>query len=238
MVPTHLVSVAALVTNDKGEIFTRNYALNAFSAFSIIENLFRDKFNFRRPWFAPSGVEIELSGERLHEYIYSTDEITLDKIKNFASENFFVIYSLLELMNECNDEYLMTDVNTIMRISKIGITQEVVQNLENLLATEISETMPINHITVWNSLPPINIPWSEWLIYSAINKWGERFEVNTSSTMLVQAVPLIAPKGNLNSSAFSTVKPNTNSAIYKVDDLNNLDTLIDDILDDDFMEEI
>ena len=58
-------------------VFSQNSAMYSFSAFSILEYLFRDTFQFSRPYIAELGVEIGRPGERLHDLIYSVLDLLL-----------------------------------------------------------------------------------------------------------------------------------------------------------------
>lgn len=99
--------------------------------------------------------------------------------------------------------------------------------MDEIIAAEISCTQPISQITCWHRLPRIVVPWTEWLIYSAINKWGRRLTVATSSNQLRMAVPLIAPQGEMAADAFKEMPAEST----QIDDLDNIDDLIADFIE-------
>ena len=76
-----------------------------------------------------------------------------------------------------------------------------------------------------HAFPKINISWNEWLIYSAIKRWGKKYEVQASESQLKQAVPLIAPKGEMSISNLESM--DVNSELTVADDLNDIDKLIE-----------
>ena len=86
--------------------------------------------------------------------------------------------------------------------------------------------MPINGLKCVHLFPEINVPWTEWLIYSVIKKWGKKYEVKASEVQLKQAVALIAPKGKLCVDEILDLQDNGKLAI--ADDLSNIDNLIED----------
>ena len=65
----HGREIYEIISHQKPEILTRNAAMYPFSAFSVVEFLFRDKFQFSRPYVAKNGVEIGRPAERLHDLI-------------------------------------------------------------------------------------------------------------------------------------------------------------------------
>ena len=43
----------------------------------------------------------------------------------------------------------------------------------------------------YDLLPKINIQWSDWLVYSVINKWSNKYKVMVSSSQFRYSVPII-----------------------------------------------
>lgn len=219
------------------ELLTRNAAMLSFSAFSILEYLFRDKYQFSRPYIAQNGADIGRPGERLHDLIYSADEFAVSDISEFSKENHFQIQSMLDYINSCNDQFLLVDVNTMMKIERIGITEDVAIDVDRIVFDEISETTPISHLPLWNRLPRIAVPWTNWLLYSVLNKWGRKVEVSTSSNQFRLSAPLVAPVGKMDISAYKDFDRSKASVMTKIDDLNNIDELLEDIIGDDIWED-
>lgn len=219
-----------IVTNNP-EVFTRNGAMNSFSAYSIVEHLFSDNFQFSRPLVAKLGTEITNTSKRLRDLIYSKDEITVDNIQELAKENHLSIQSLLNYVNDFNDEFLLINGNTLMKISKIGVDEDIAVQVDCIISDSITETTPIRNLSIWANLPQINISWSEWLVYSILNKWGKKTLVATSSNQLRFAVPLVAPIDNYDPTAFENIKKDDNEFSFEEDDLNDLDALLEDFID-------
>lgn len=232
----HGQEIYEIISCQKPEILTRNAAMQQFSAFSVCEHLFRDKFQFSRPCVAKTGIEISRMTERLHNLIYSGDQFTVGEISEFCKENRFQINSLLEYVNGCNDEFLLVNNDTMMRISQTGIDEAVAHQVENIIFESISETTPVKNLTVWAELPSIKVPWTEWLIYSVITKWGTKLCASTSANQFRLSLPLVAPVDNFDSSAFKNIDKNDTSATFVADDLSNMDSLLEEIIGDDFLD--
>ena len=221
---------------DKPEILTRNSALIPFSAFSVLEHLFRDSYQFARPYIALNGVEIGRPAERLHDLIYSSDEFAISDISEFIKENRFQIQSLLEYVNSCNDQFILVDSNIMMKIDKIGITEDMANEIDEIVFSEITETTLIDRLILWNKLPKITVPWTDWLLYSIINKWGKKVTVSTTTNQFRLSAPLVAPAGKMNSDAYKDFNKSTASQINKVDDLDDINELLEDIIENEIWE--
>lgn len=232
----HGREIYEIISHQKPEILTRNAAMYPFSAFSVVEFLFRDKFQFSRPYVAKSGVEIGRPAERLHDLIYSSDEFTVSEISEFGRDNHFQIYSLLEYVNGCNDEFLLINDDTMMRIDRTGIDEVVAHQVEDIISDSISETTLVKNLSIWADLPSIKVPWTEWLIYSVIFKWGTKLVAATTSNQFRLSVPLVAPVDNFDPSAFKDVDKGDSSVSFVADDLSDMDSLLEDIIGDDFLD--
>lgn len=226
-----------IISHQKPEILTRNAVMYPFSAFSVVEFLFRDKFQFSRPYVAKNGIDIDRPVERLHDLIYSSDEFTVSEISEFNRDNHFQINSLLEYVNGCNDEFLLVDGDTMMKIERTGIDESIALQVENIIFDAISETTPVKNLSVWSDLPTIKVPWTEWLIYSVIFKWGTKLLAATSSNQFRLSVPLVAPVDNYDPSAFKDMEKDDSSVSFVADDLSDMDSLLEDIMGDDFLDD-
>lgn len=233
----HSRDIYDIISRENPEVLTRNAALYPFSAYSILEFLFRDEFQFMRPYIAKNGTEISRTAERLHDFIYTKDEITVSQIGDFARDNHFQMQSLLEYVNSCNDEYLLVNDDLLMRIGLTGVDEMIAEQVDNIIANEISETEIISDLNIWQNLPSIKIPWNDWLIYSIITKWGKRTVAGTSSNQFRLSVPIVAPVDKFDADKFAGVEKSPSSNYFEADNLDNIDALLEDIIDDSFLQD-
>lgn len=234
----HIKDIYEVINREKPEILTRNAALFPFSAFSILEYLFRNKYQFSRPYIAQNGVEIGRAAERLHEFVFSNDELNIIDLRSLSKEYRYQIYSTIDYLNDCNDKFLIADSQKIVSIDKIGINEEKAKLVEQILLNVVTETIPIKNLSIWSELPILNLPWTDWLLYSVIKKWGRKLIVSTSSNHFRVAVPLIAPCDNFNEYAYQDITNDSTSSVYIADDLSDLDLLIEDVISEDFLDDL
>lgn len=230
----HIKEVFEIVTFEQSELLSRNFAKFPFCLQSILEYLFTSQYQFSRPYLARKGIVMGRAAERLHEYIYSEETVSISDISAFSRDNHYQIQSLLDYANSCNDKYLMVDNDTLKMIDELDIDKTFSEELERILLNEVVNTMPIRSLQCWGELPKVNVPWTDWLLYSILNKWSKVFDVGPSNSQLRQAVPLIAPKGKLD------IRPFVNLSVYDnmrlADDLNNIDDLLEDIIGNEILE--
>lgn len=233
--PHHIKDVYAEIINARPELFSRNAVLASYSAFSVLEYLFRDQYQFSRPYIALNGVEIGRSSERLHELLYSMDRFSISTIKEFAAENHMQINVLIDYIDSINDKYLMVDSENVASIEEIGIDDSIAHKIETIICEEIDGSSAIRNLTCIQRFPSIKMQWNEWLIYSVLKKWGTRLDVALSSSQLRQSIPIVSFIGNMDVSKFKTT---TRQASVKIDNMDDIDDLLADILTDDLLEGI
>ena len=231
----HIKDIFSAINNERPEIFSRNAVLWPYGAFSVLEYLFKDQYQFSRPYIALHNVEIGRPNERLQDYLYSMDEFSISEITDFAKENHMQIPALIEYINSLNDKFLLLNVDTLSSIDEIGINSLLASEVESLICDEITETIPIRDLQCISKLPQINVPWNEWLIYSVLKKWSTKLDVALSSNQLRQSIPLVSVAGDMDSSKYKDVSPAP--VQIKIDNMDDIDSILADILSDELLEE-
>lgn len=237
----HIKEFYEVIIAERPEILRRNAVLYPFSAYSVLEYLFRDKFQFSRPYISLPGIEFGRPAERLHELLYSSEEFTFDDISDFSKDNHYWIQSQLDYVNSCNDKYLIINDSTVKSIESIGINEEIAHTVEQVILNEVIETVPISQLSCWDMLPPINVPWTEWLIYSVLNKWSRQLSVAPSSNQFRLSIPLVAPNGKMDTLPFAdvykNVKANDSKHTVVADNLEDIDSILAEMLGDELLED-
>jgi hypothetical protein len=230
----HTKEIYAVVNAEKPEIFKRNGALYPFSAGSILEHLFQNRYEFARPFVAQKGVDISSPSDRLHEFVNQHTVVTVTQISEFIRSSKINVPSHLDLIDECNDRFLLTDAETLQTIENTGVDSETARRIEDMVLAELVETIRIKDLRCWGQLPTIKVPWTDWLVYSVLKKWGDKVDVAPSYSQFRYAVPLVAPKGKMDTTQYSeairTGAEQVRATAAVIDDLDCIDELIADLI--------
>ena len=218
------------VLRDNEDMLKRLFINVPTALFSVLEYLFKDEYQFQRPYIANYGVEIGNPNVQLKEIILSSDRISFADITDFMKEKHYQVYSYLDYYNGFSDTHLLADNECIATYEYLGIDGDIIDAVVTMLEKSIYKCLPIKNVDCIRELPIINVPWHEWLIYSIVRKYSRELDVSVTSTTFKQAVPLIAPKGNMDTTIFvgQDLPTDTN---YTIDDLDNIDDLIADFVD-------
>ena len=122
------------------------------------------------------------------------------------------------------------DRNTIATIEHIGVNDRIAKEVISILHSEITETTLITDLECIYRLPKINVPWTEWLVYSVVNKWGDSVVAGTTSNQFKLSAPVVAHQGMLDVQKYEGISVDTATSIMQVDDLDDIDSLISDII--------
>ena len=161
----------------------RLYIMYQYSLFSVFEYLFREEYQFSRPYIAYPNVEISHASERMDELLRNADEITLAEINEYAREIHFGINSILNFVDEHNDTHLLKNKKELISIETSGIDEMCAGQIEKLILDEINGTTLISELKTIYKFPRISVPWTEWLIYSVLKKWSKQLDVRAESTI-------------------------------------------------------
>lgn len=240
--PHHSEECYDIVIAERPEIFTRNSVSFQYRCFSVMEYLFRNQYEFSRPYIAPLGIEIGRPIEQLREFVDGNDRISITEISSYAAEIHFRLQSTLGFINSCNDRYLLISNEIMVLLEDTGVDESIAHLVEDLVCEEITDTALIRSLPCWMKLPPIKVPWTEWLVYSVLNKWGTRVEVAPSYNQFRMAVPLVSPKGKMQAEPFAEAYKELdctagNLSVSISNDLGHIDDLLIELTDEELLED-
>ena len=226
----HYGDIYDYIERHNSDLLKRLYVTFPTSLFSVLEYLFVKEYQFKRPFIAKHNVEIGDPELQLKEIIVGRELISFAEITDFMKENRISVYSYLDYYNEFSKTHLIMDSEMLASIEYIGIDENIANIVVSVLEKEVNDTTPIRNLKCIYSFPKLNVPWSDWLIYSVVRKWSVNLEVGVSNSMFKYAVPLVSIKGQMDSTNFSNIE-NNNHVTYVIDDLDNIDELIEDLIE-------
>ena len=162
--------------------------------FSVMEEFWADKFEFRRPFFAKLGVYIAKQDERIRDLVNMNIETDISDLKGFINENSFVVNSLLELIDGLDDIVVFKDKDTLIKIENTMLTEDIQVDIDAILDLQIGKSKLPSKVNDFSSLPSVGIDWNEWLLYSVVKKWSKKYIAETTSNIFSMAEPRFMKK--------------------------------------------
>lgn len=230
--PHHDEEIYEHIHNDNPGLLKRIYISFPYSCFSFLESLYGDEYQFARPYIARNDVEIGNPYEQIKEYVIGEECVDIEDILGFAKELHYQVNSILDFIESFNETHILINSEQIASYNYIGINSSIYEGIETEIAAEINETVPIRELNCLHRLKCLNVPWTEWLLYGLVSRFGSRVETGVSNNQFRFAVPLISPKGKMDCEKYVQLKVNDTETIRMADNLDNIDDLIVDIIGD------
>ena len=219
-----------LIAHDNDEMMKRLGVFYQSSLFSLIEYLFREQYEFSRPYIATKGTEIDKPSELIEEYVLSNDYVEVSEIFEMAKDYHFMIPDQLKYLCSFIDTHMLVNKEEMASIEYIGVRKEDAEIIEKTILEEIEGTVLISDLKCISRFPKIKVPWNEWLLYCMILKWGKELEVGTTSNQFKLSSPVISRKNELSLDNIDTSK--ATSSVGIVDDIEDYDAISSSLLDD------
>ena len=230
----HIKDVFERVKSSCSGFLKRLYIEYPYHLFSVIECLFKGRYLFQRPYVAKLGTKINKAEDILADYIESETVIDVDDLLDLTRELHYPVNCILDFINSFNDNNLLISAKEFAKISYIGVSKSVCEEIEMLIKDEVRDVTRIRDLSSIYKLNKVNVPWTDWLIYSVVNKWSEKYEVGTTSNQFKLALPLIAPKGKLDKSKVNETNSKQSDFKIQIDDLDDLENLEIEFSSEDF----
>jgi DNA-binding CsgD family transcriptional regulator len=223
-----------LLRREYPDFIANNNINTSWFLFSILRSFFQDEFKFSRPHIIDSSFDSANGREALRGSFWGKKYVDIADIKNYAKEKQIQIYDLSKLLDSYNDKYFILNKERLIRIDEIGYSTDEFSHVEDIVIQALGdlEYAEIAKLNVVNSLPETNVSLTEWLIYSIINKYGTQISAITSTPQFMSSVPLVIR----NSVDKEYVRDDyasseTATQTVKTDDLSDIDSLIEGIID-------
>lgn len=178
--------------------FFNRIGLNYYLQFySLVEKLFKAKFNFQRPFIANKEVSIITCEELLLNNVIKKGEVTLKEFKELSNTVGYYLDGYIEYVKKYVCKIIFKNQHTIISVEKINLNNFNEDKLDLILHKFIGELdyKALYLFTSYWELPDIGIKWNEWILYSIILKYSKQFDVVTTSKIMKNAIPVIIKKG-------------------------------------------
>ena len=210
---------------------------NPHQLFSVVAYIYSDRFTFKRPYIAASGVRILSADDQLKKYVAISGNHSIRNLLDYAKTKKITVDNIVRILTTFNDRYYIYNKEHIIPIVDTGINESCKQQLVRSLSKELMSRrcVAIRDLETFPTLPAIGVQWTEWLVYSVLKQMNvATITVALSSDRFKDAIPIVAMIGEdtaENIHKASCKHFDTDSITIGVDNLDDLDLLLEDIID-------
>jgi len=152
------------------EFLSRNRIEDGENLYGILKFMFKDKFNFTRPYIFIDAASQGTHKKILLKYFEDTDKITIAQLLKFCDENKIRYIAKNYLIESLKPEFILIDKGNLIRPEKIGVTAKIIVEVVKTLKVEIDKNGGWIAARKFNFelLPPLKIAWNSFLFESVV----------------------------------------------------------------------
>ncbi len=157
-----------------------------FTLFSLMKYLYPDLY-YSRPLVSTKVMEQKSSYALIKNHAQKFDKFDHNTILDYVDKmNIGGLYSYLEFMDDMSDEYVQINIDTMVRKEKLGITQEQLTQLNQLLDLIFDKYNELDTSVFkgYQMLPKMSVQWNKYLLIGIIRSYfDEQFVIENKNNM-------------------------------------------------------
>ena len=245
-VVSHIEGVFDYLKPDYSKVFSKMFVNNSYELYSVLAVLYKEDFDFKRPFISLKGISIPTMQEWLQAYICNFEELQLERLLSYAKEKYLKIPNITDFIVSISDTTVLKNKYTFMRRQLVVKNESVVQIIDELIYDELQSTVPVKAIRDLScivSMPQISVPWNEWLIFTVLLVGVRKTHLFTTSNKYKNAIPVVSLNSKVNTKDLEQIAARyagyeEQDTDVQIDDLDDLDALIEDDISLDDIEDI
>ena len=231
-------------------LLTRLSVSSPYDLFSVIKALFPYSFVYSRPNIGLPGTKLTAPIEAIQKYLLARYKTSVADLQEYIDALELDISCSFKLFASLHGVFLQ-DRDTIIPETRVQLSVPNTIALVSMIRNELNErqdegeALAIRDLQCAGALPACQISWTDWLIYSFIQKkdWPGKNDtlalyVHTTSPSLSRAIPLVSLNQSISKETRMLIADKYTNGINAVhmstDDLSNLDELIEDEIEFDW----
>lgn len=170
------------------DFMTRNEINDHNKLFGVLQYMFRDDFNFSRPYISTADIEDINNKKFLLSLLESMEEIEIEDLIGICEENGVHYVARTYLIDSLRPDFVRVDEFTLMRPESIGVTDEIISAVVESIQSAVERNggwQVAQTFEDYEWLPQLEISWSSFLLESVISLADDapyRLKIPSTST--------------------------------------------------------
>lgn len=155
------------------DFLTRNDVSTHSKLFGILQYMFEGEFSFSRPYIAKLGIDEITNLTVIKQHLQDYDSLSVSDLMGICTENHLHFLSVRGLIRQLNDDFLRINSDMLARIDDSVLTDETLNEIENMILEGISGKGYIAAGKIDNYIfyPDIGFSWNAFLLRSLVEKY-------------------------------------------------------------------
>ncbi|MBR4904149.1 MAG: hypothetical protein IKZ53_05720 [Selenomonadaceae bacterium] len=174
--PTNIRALFGLFYKNFPDFMKRNRIRTHDKLFGVLQYMFRDKFNFSRPYISTEDIKAINARKILLKSLGDKTEI---KIKDFisVSEDCGIGYLHKNYLLDCIfPDFIRVDEFSLMRPESVGVTEEVISTVSEKICEAVDKNNGwklAKNFEDYSEFPQLEIAWNGFLLESVASMAGD-----------------------------------------------------------------
>ena len=155
-----------------GDFMTRNEIQNHNKLFGVLQYMFRDEFNFSRPYISTADIKDINNKKFLLCLLESMEEISIEDLLGICEENGINYVARTYLIDNLRPEFVRVDEFTLMRPESIGVTDEIISAVVESIQSAVERNggwQAAQTFEDYEWLPQLETSWNSFLLESVVS---------------------------------------------------------------------
>ena len=154
------------------DFMMRNDIQSHNKLFGVLQYMFRDEFNFSRPYISTADIKDISNKKFLLRLLQDVAEIEIDDLISICAENEIRCVSRTHLIDSLRPEFIRVDEFNLKRPESIGVTDEIISALVENVQSAIERNggwQAAQTFDDYEWLPQLETPWNGFLLESILS---------------------------------------------------------------------
>lgn len=154
------------------DFMMRNKIQNHSKLFGVLHYMFRDDFNFSRPYVSKTDIRSLSNKKFLLCFLEDIEKIEIEKLIIICAENGIRYGARTYLVELLHPDFVRVDKFNLMRPESIGVTDEIIAAVVEIIQSAIERNggwKAAQTFEDYEGLPPLKIPWNSFLLESVVS---------------------------------------------------------------------
>ena len=154
------------------DFMTRNEIQSHNKLFGVLQYMFRDDFNFSRPYISTADIKDINNKKFLLRLLESIEEIAIEDLIGICEENGIHYVARTYLIDSLRPDFIRVDEFTLMRPESIGVTDEIISAVVESIQSAIERNggwQVAQTFEDYEWLPQLETLWNSFLLESVVS---------------------------------------------------------------------
>ena len=161
-----------------------NFIKNHFGLFSLIKQIFKNDYFFRRPKIAKSMEALE---DPLKTYILGLEEYDKKIVDDYLNNRgLSPLHSYLDFIDEMSEEFVQVSIDKMIKKDSLSLSDIDLNRIGTILMGlfNLTKKIEVSLLKNFTTFPKLNIVWTHYVLVGIIRSYlDDKFEITNDGAM-------------------------------------------------------